>query len=49
MNKFFIRTLSLFLILSLLLSLGACSVLPGKTEQPDPVQESSASAEDAPR
>ena len=48
MNKFFIRTLSLFLILSLLLSLGACSVLPGKAEQPDPVQESSAPAEETP-
>ena len=48
MNKFFIRTLSLFLILSLLLSLGACSVLPGKAEQPDPAQESSAPAEETP-
>ena len=47
MNKYFIRTLSLFLIISLLLSLGACSVLPGKAEQPDPVQDPSAPADEA--
>ena len=38
MNKLFTRMISLFLILSLLPGLAACSVLPGKEETPDPVQ-----------
>ena len=48
MNKLFTRMISLFLILSLLPGLAACSVLPGKEETLDPVQESSAPVEETP-
>ena len=44
MNHRFSRYIALFLILSLLLSLAGCSVLPSREEQLSPAQESSAPA-----
>ena len=48
MNKHFTRTISLFLFLSLLLSLAACSLIPGQEEQPAQVQESAPPVETTP-
>ena len=48
MNKLFTRTTSLFLILSLLLSLAACSLIPGQEESPAQVQESAPPVETTP-